>query len=166
MEKRIYSIGILLGILCIALAVFAGYLFAKTNELQAQLQTTQRSVNLPIGAEKAVEIAKSDPAFINFSSQYFKDPKLRIEQASLIKNESLGYVWKVEIIERKCGCEGKVTLNSMVIHVNPETGEVLQREKNIAVGEEQYARKSCELECHPKEKVGILKLLPNLSLKE
>jgi hypothetical protein len=149
------NIGVVLFLVCVASFSLATYFFVEASGLKkevvakaAALQEAERRVNLPIGLEEAIGIAKEDPEFLEFSNQYFKDPELRVELASLQLHETLGYTWKVELIERKCGCGGRTSLNSMDIYVDPETGEVLLREKNIGVSEDELARKNCEKGCH------------------
>ena len=59
------------------------------------------------------------------------------------------YVWKVELIERNCGCAGgKEGLNSIVFYIDPETAEVVGKEEHVGVTEEDYARETCEKACH------------------
>jgi hypothetical protein len=151
MDARI----VVLVVLCALTTSASGYLFFKTNSLKgeialkdAELAEVEKRVNLPIDAPTAIDIAKEDPEFISFANKYFKDPNLRVELASLQLDEELGYIWKVELIERKCGCGGRTNLNSMEFYIDPETGKILKRIKNIGVSEDVLARKSCEKGCH------------------
>lgn len=153
MEKRLYS-GILI-FFCILSISAASYFFIKAGNLERQARASESAlrevmarVNMPIDATKAVDIAKNDSEFIEFSNQYFRDPTLRAELVSLQSDKELGYVWKIELIERKCACGGKATLNSMCLYVNPESGNVLKRERYLAISEDEYAKKGCRAACH------------------
>jgi|GEM_PF-2997250 hypothetical protein len=151
MEKRL-SVTL---VICIILVGVSGYLFAKTSTLEKEIakkniaiEEAKKEINLPIGSQDAIDIAKVDQEFITFASKYFRDPNLRVELASLQLDERFGYVWKVEFIERACGCAGIENLTSMEFYIDPETGEILKKEKNIGVSEEFLARKNCEKGCH------------------
>ncbi|NOZ77406.1 MAG: hypothetical protein GXO65_07080 [Euryarchaeota archaeon] len=143
--------------------VSSGYYFFKLQDLEEELQvkasqleeaqgrieSLESSLNLPVTREEALEKAAGSFAYLNFSRQHFKDPELRVELASLVWDEARGqYVWKVELMERKCGCGGEASLSSIVFFIDPVTGDILATEEHVAESEQEYARKTCEADCH------------------
>jgi hypothetical protein len=157
-KARLYS---LMGIVIIAVSIVAVisslYLFFKVDKLEgdieakdSQLSSLQTQLILPVSQEEAIERAKKTFAFKNFSTILFEDPTQQVEMVSLVLDEeSQDYQWKVELIERKCGCaEGEEGLNSIVFYIDPETGDVVRKEEHVGITEENYARETCEKACH------------------
>jgi hypothetical protein len=156
-------VGIAVVVLCLSTLASSAYYFSKAHRLEGELQSTraeladtwteletlESSLNLPVTKEDAIEKASGSFAYLNFSRQHFKDPELRVELASLVWDDSREeYLWKVELMERKCGCAGNASLNSIVFFVDPVSGEIVSKEEHVAETEQEYARKTCEADCH------------------
>ncbi len=140
----------------VVLAILAGGLlfsYARASgevaQLSAQLEKLNSSVHIPISSEEAIRIASEDEEFKKFAQEHFENASLRVERAVLEFKPEVGrYLWRVEIMERKCGCAGLGSINAMVLYVDPVSGEVLGREEHIGVREEEFARETCEKGCH------------------
>ena len=132
-------------------ALLFGYLrvSGEAAQLSTQLERLNSSVHIPISSEEAVRIASEDEEFKKFAEEHFENTSLRVTRAVLEFKPEVGrYLWRVEIMERKCGCAGLGSINAMVIYVDPVSGEVLGREEHVGVREEEFARKTCEKGCH------------------
>jgi outer membrane murein-binding lipoprotein Lpp len=140
----------------VALALLTGGLLfnyvrvsGEVAQLSAQFEKLNSSVHIPISSEEAVRIASEDEELIKFAEEHFENTSLRVERAVLEFKPEVGrYLWRVEIMERKCGCAGLGSINAMVVYVDPVSGEVLAREEHIGVREEEFARETCEKGCH------------------
>jgi hypothetical protein len=156
-------VGIVVVILCLTASFFSAYYFTKASRLEDELQskrteleevkveleTAEASLNLPVTKDDAIKKASGTFAYLNFSKQHFKDPELRVEIASLVWNQSREqYLWKVELMERKCGCGGEASLNTIVFFIDPVSNEILSTEEHVAESEQEYARQTCEAACH------------------
>jgi predicted RNA-binding protein with EMAP domain len=136
--------------------LFAGLLLfnyarlaGETAELSTQLEKLNSSVHIPISSDEAVRIATEDEEFLRFAQEHFANASLRVTRAVLEFNPEVeGYLWRVEIMERKCGCAGLGSINAMVVYVDPVSGEVLAREEHIGKTEAELARETCEKGCH------------------
>ncbi len=146
---------IILALLVVSIAT-AGFFYFKYSEVYSELLKEKRAleeagerVNLPITHDKAIEIALSDEDFSTFAEEHFKEPELRIERAALEFNEVTGkYLWRVEIMERACGCAGLGNISAMVFLIDPESGAILKKEERVGIREEELARETCEKGCH------------------
>ncbi|MDP2954243.1 MAG: hypothetical protein Q8O76_13120, partial [Chloroflexota bacterium] len=79
----------------------------------------------------------------------FRDPSMRLEQVSLVKQGG-SYVWQVRLMERVCGCQGAATLSVAEVAVDPESGVVLGRQLREGVAESILAKEQCGKGCHEK----------------
>ena len=139
-----------------AFVLFSGLLLfnyariaGEAAELSYQLEKLNSSVHIPISSEEAVRIASEDEEFKRFAEEHFANASLRVTRAVLeLKPEVGRYLWRVEIMERKCGCAGLGSINAMVLYVDPVSGEVLGREEHVGKSEEELARETCEKGCH------------------
>ena len=145
----------LLAVVAAFFAVTGVLLFGYTRatgevaELSYQLEKLNSSVHIPISSEEAVRIASEDEQFKRFAQEHFANASLRVTRAVLEFSPEVGrYLWRVEIMERKCGCAGLGSINAMVLYVDPVSGEVLGREEHVGKSEEELARETCEKGCH------------------
>lgn len=157
-KSKIYS---LIGVVIVGISIIALisslYLFSKVGHLEGEVEARDVELSdlksqlvLPVSQEDAIARAKKTFAFKNFSTTLFEDPTQQVEIAALLWDPATDtYQWKIELMERNCGCAGgKEGLNSIVFYIDPETGDVVGQEEHIGVTEENYARETCEKACH------------------
>lgn len=136
----------LIALLCLAVLT-SGVLYWEYTQEKEKVAQLREHINLPVDHRDAVEIATSSKAFQEFAEEHFTEG--RIERATLEFNPVLKrYVWRVEIMERVCGCAGLGNLTAMIFLIDPESGRIIKYEERVGVREEELARETCEQGCH------------------
>ncbi len=136
----------LIALVCVLILV-SGVLYWEYSQEKERVSELRERVNLPVNHSKAIEIATSSPEFKKFAEEHFTEG--RIERAMLEFNPVLKrYIWRVEILERACGCAGLGNLTAMVFLIDPEDGRIIKYEERVGVREEELARETCEQGCH------------------
>jgi len=111
---------------------------------------------IKINASQAIEIVKQDPVAMTYLSENFKRPELRGNKTTLVQgfetnNSALREderYWKVEIMERNCGCSGNKSLYVVESYVSAYTGEIANLTTGM-VSESQYEKETCAyIICH------------------
>lgn len=112
---------------------------------------TDEGVVFPISGERALNILESHPEAAAFIKKNFENESNRITRVALVWNKTTDkYVWKIEVMERSCGCliEGEEGLNIIKAEIDPETGKITDITTRTGVKEETLARERCMEGCH------------------
>ena len=115
------------------------------------LEGNKEGIEFPISGEKALEIVESNPKAEEFIKENFENESNRITRVALVWDQtSDGYLWKIEVMERSCGCtiEGMEGLNVINADIDPYTGKILDLQTRQGVKEESLARERCMEGCH------------------
>jgi hypothetical protein len=125
-----------------------------TNNSQ---QENDAQLNLKYNSSHAVEITMNDPVVSEYMSRYYSEPDWRVIRTTLVhETPSDQYdtamqesnVWKVEIMERSCACQGVDDLYVLEGYVSADTGELLEVSK-MKVSESNYDKQTCaSTVCH------------------
>jgi hypothetical protein len=113
-------------------------------------------LEFPITAEKALEIVENNEEAKAFIKEYLRNESNRITRVNLNYDINSGnYTWKIEIVERECGCKfgSEEGLNMLRADVDPITGEILKLETQVGVKEEEIARERCMEGCHTEDEI-------------
>lgn len=116
---------------------------------------TDEGVVFPISGERALSILESNPEAEAFIKKNFENESNRITRVALVWNKTTDkYVWKIEVMERSCGCliEGEEGLNIIKAEIDPETGKITDITTRTGVKEETLARERCMEGCHTSDK--------------
>ena len=116
---------------------------------------TDEGIVFPISGERALSIVESTPETETFIKKNFENESNRITRVALIWNKSTDkYVWKIEVMERSCGCliGGEEGLNVIKAEIDPETGNIIDIKMRTGVKEETLARERCMEGCHTSDK--------------
>ncbi len=137
------------GVIILISVIIAVSACIDLTELQGEPQ-------IKINASQAIEIVKQDPVAVEYMSENFTRPALRVNTTALVQgfetnNSALQdneTYWKVEMIERNCLCSGPKSLYVVESYVSPYTGEIA----NLTTGEVQesnYEKETCAYTaCH------------------
>ena len=128
-------------IVCMLLSVSTIYLWLGLNSMEGKM-------NLPISSIEAMNITLKNETVQEFTLENFKDPRNRINSTYLVQNPDQAYSWRVEIVERECGCGGIVSLSVVITLIDPESGDIENIELLEGIKENEYAKRSCMEECH------------------
>ncbi|MFQ5887901.1 MAG: hypothetical protein ACE5HY_04310 [Candidatus Hydrothermarchaeales archaeon] len=123
--------------------------------LKDNIREDEGGVGFPISGGRALSILESNPQARAFIKENFENESNRITRVALVWNKTTDkYVWKIELMERTCGCliEGEEGLNVIKAEIDPETGEIIDIEIRTGVKEETLAREQCMEGCHTSDK--------------
>ncbi|MFQ5976356.1 MAG: hypothetical protein ACE5J5_08590 [Candidatus Hydrothermarchaeales archaeon] len=115
----------------------------------------KEGIRFQISGETALSILESNPQVMVFIKENFENESNRITRVALVWNKTTDrYLWKIELMERSCGCliEGEEGLNVINAEIDPETGEIIDINIRKGVKEETLARERCMEGCHSSDK--------------
>ncbi len=130
------------------LVITAGYLINNAKK-------DDNSLSLQISGDRALSIIESNHVARAFIKENFENESNRITRVALVWNQTSDkYVWKIELMERSCGCtiEGEEGLNVLKAEVDPKTGKIIDIQTRTGVKEETLARERCMEGCHASDK--------------
>lgn len=117
------------------------------------LSKEKTEVRVPISADEAMEILKTDESARDFIREYLANESMRITRRALVwDEESSSFVWDIELMERACGCKvgSEEGLNVLTARIDPVSGEIYNLTTRVGVQEEVLGRERCMEGCHSK----------------